>query len=113
METKMFEVRDVGTHIVVVATAIKADLVPEKNLLRACGYDATGNGSYSLILTKINTTPPTSHCDAYSWGSRTMTHAHLHIAKEFFSLPTGSVVDVAYLLGERDKPARSSNTEGF
>ena len=109
MIIKIFEVRDSGTFIPVLA--IKA--VPERNsfgnyveaeryLLRRAGY---GFEQPSIILIRAECSGLDNNAtyDAYAWpanGTRTLHVAHLYIEKNFDSLRSGDVIDVEYELGE-------------
>jgi hypothetical protein len=95
MQTKLFEVRDEGTFIPVLATKISGSDSP---LLRHAGY----RDSY-VILTNLVTC--LSFYDPHAWSfSRTLREAHLYIEKQFDELPNEAVVDVQYILGETPQP---------
>lgn len=102
METKLFEVRDRATYIPVMATKLTSYESREKHLLWSTGF-TPGN---DLVLIAPLTNLSKAHYSAYEWGDeeRTFTTAHTFIQKNFDELPTGSVIDVEFLLGETDKP---------
>ncbi len=105
METKLFEVRDAGTCIVALAIRTKTDDTDAKKLLNRGGWS---NGS--IILCDITGDSNCTH-DPYIWlekrNSRTMYQAHIHIIANFDKLPANSVIDVEYILGERNEPKKS------
>jgi ribosomal protein S27AE len=102
MKTKLFELRDRATMVPVMATQLEATNPAEEYLLRRSGY---GRGETYIILTGLNS-PDKSTYDPYDWGNRTRLVAHEYLLKDgnFDRLPSGSVIDVEFILGERDKP---------
>jgi hypothetical protein len=103
METKLFEVRDRGTCIPVLAVALDAWAHPpssrEHLLLRRAGY-----GDRCILLGAAEGGPfafdPWQHNDA-----RTRCVAHRYIAEHWDALTSGEVVDVRFILGETTEPA--------
>lgn len=109
METKLFEIRDSCTLYLVTATKMISEKGIEKHIIKKAGY---GLSNPSILITDIETKEAST--DAYSWGGgRTMKEAHLHIKRNYDELKTGDVIDVEYLLGEKDEPLTTSYIEGF
>ncbi len=91
MQTKLFEVRDGGNLIPVLATKMAGENERETWLLSRAGFRA--NGHSFILLTKL--VGPDSHYDAASWnGGRTLRVAHEYIEKHFDQLEHGCVIDV-------------------
>lgn len=103
MNSKMFEVRDRGTCISVVATKLQSPNKSEEFLLGRAGFH--GNGFPSVLLTHMETFESTY--DAYKWNNRSMMTAHRYIQQNFDNLETGDVIDVEYILGETKVPKKS------
>ncbi len=101
MKTKMFEIRDRGTCIVVIAIKTEAEDLYEKAFWQHEGF-----GDHNIILVRCERQE--AHYDPFEWkDSRTMQEAHLYIASHFDVLPNHSVVDVRVLLNEAAKPAET------
>lgn len=101
MKSKMFEVRDSGTTIPVIAIKTAGDNVEEHLHFRRCGW-----GPNSVILVKHNGGTEIAH-DPFKWrenGTRTMFEAHMHIQKNFDTLDNFAVIDVEHILGETATP---------
>ena len=111
METKTFEVRDKGTFVPVLATKLGGGSEADRYLFGRAGYGISGENHRShVILWRLEGGKATY--DPYDWGSRTMTSAHNHILKNWDALPSGSVVDVEFILGETDR-AKVSESAGI
>ncbi len=111
MNSKLFEVRDDGTYIPVLAVLmIKSDGVneAERYLLGRSGF-----GNIPLVLV-VNLNTFQGQYDPYNWkgGGRTMPHAHEFITHNFDSMEPGQVVCVETILGERDTPKVSDRLAG-
>lgn len=96
METKLFEVRDRGTCMSVIA--IKIDALGsedrERKILRHAGYGR------ALILFGTAKGGP-FYYDPYSWGNeRTRFTAHKYVEQNWDDLSSGEVIDVPFILGE-------------
>lgn len=99
MESKIFELRDRGTLIPVMATLVSStsgENYMENNLMLRAGYGNSG----MVILTILESGE--SRNDPFKWnnGCRTFTEAHRYISNNFYNLNSGDVVDVEYILGE-------------
>lgn len=116
MESKMFEIRDRGTFIPILATRLGSPLDQEQWLLWKAGFGerleqqreyvmlckiAGGSGHYAMT------------CDPFDWGqgNRTYFIAHRYIEKHFDELQPGQVVDVEYILGEKLEPKSSERLQ--
>lgn len=110
MEIKLFEIRDVGTFIPVMAMVMESDNEAERYLLSRCGWCVEGNPF--VVMTRLDgsgillKTP-----DEWSQVSRTMRTAHEYIATNWSKLTTGDVVCVETILGERETPKISERLE--
>lgn len=106
MNTKLFEIRDSGTMIPVMATLIwpaltNADVSPqEEYLMRRAGY---GVGR-CVILCRLECSGCDRNAtyDPYAWGggARTYPVAHSYIIDNWDKLESGEVIDVEFILGE-------------
>lgn len=104
MKAKMFEIRDRGTRIPVIAIKTHGDTPQEHSHFRSAGW-----GTDSVIVVKHNGGTQVAH-DPFKWredGTRTMFEAHRHIQENFDTLENFAVIDVEYILGETAKPKAS------
>lgn len=132
VEAKVVQIRDEGTHIEALAFRLVAETLEDDSALSRCGYGTTPEQQQGyLFLMKLD--GPTVQIDPFEWGrSRTMNFAHqaldgrlAHVkfeegsdyakafpnfdparAKElnFDRITPGQVLDVEWLIGERDTP---------
>lgn len=101
MKTKMFEVRDRGTRIAVIAIKTEGETAKESQFFRAIGFD---ENNVILLRPEDNL----ASYDPFEWANyRTMSEAHMYIKKHFDELPNYSVVDVRVILKEETEPASS------
>lgn len=115
METKAFEIRDVGTFIPVIATRMLPTASPsselgqaEYYLLRRSGYRIATPGAVMLCRMNADGNQHQASADAYGWGrTRTMTAAHEYIEANWDRLSTGDVIDVEFILKESSAPKLS------
>lgn len=119
---KLIEVRDTGTFIPCLALKVEDDGTNASYLLRRAGYTGGGHG---VLL--FNLVTGVGHSNPWSWGTatRTMIAAHASLcaqagrlsemkpgrAKHFDRCVNGEVVDVAYMIGLRDRPVKSEQEE--
>lgn len=104
MQVKLFEIRDRGTLIPVMATFFDG---AESPLLRVAGYAA---GEHYVILTKLTGGECSAEYDPFNWPAnpRTMREAHRFIATSpWGDLQDGQVIDVEFLQGETSAPKTS------
>ena len=108
MITKLFEVRDSGTLIPVMAVRLKSNSEAESWLLTRSGYGGSPHdqGRYVLVCT-IDGGDGVLHSDKYQWRSRAMSVAHGYISAHFDDLKSGDVIDVQYILGETSEKKQS------
>ena len=116
MITKVLEIRDRNTFIPVLAVDMNPDFkdrhtvdisIAQRYLLRRAGYAC--DCKPIILLTRLD--GGRSTYDPYDWGDRTWKVAHDWIEKNWFNLSDGDVVDVEYILGERDTPKISERYE--
>lgn len=115
MEVKLFEIRDRGTFIPVMATRliITGDVVQhdaEIYLLRRAGYAKEQilfrYAEPYVILTKLDGVE--AQYDPFSWPNRrTMGTAHRHIIDLWSELRSGDVIDIEFILGETQTAKKS------
>lgn len=99
MKSKIFEVRDRGTLVPVMATMVSNNTGEdsyEDSLMARAGY-----GTYGMVIMTILETGESKN-DPYKWdnSSRTFREAHQYIYLNYFKLNSGDVIDVEYILGE-------------
>ena len=104
MESKLFEVRDRGTFIVVVAVRMRPTAPSERYLLRHCGYALDAAAPRLVAVARAQADGGEFHYDPFGWSNRTMRHAHEYIASHWETLTTGALIDVEYILGETPRP---------
>jgi len=110
METKLFEIRDCATMIVVMATRMSVDDPAEEYLLERSGFgDAKSACEYVVMTDNMIERGGVSRMETAPdyWCDRTRTTAHDFIENNWPILPTGSVIDVEYILGETKTPKLS------
>lgn len=102
---KVFEVRDRGTFIPVLAveTVDWNDFLSQQAwLMRRAAY------THHILLTHL--TSRKTEYDPDVWDNRTMKTAHQYIIENWGSLKGGEVIDVRFILKEVDKPCESERT---
>jgi len=101
LESKIFEVRDEGTTIAVLAIRMKAcNPIQEYYIHQRCGYPDDGSSIMFMVLYNGLATNDPYEWGARGYGSRTMPVAHEFILDHFLDLEDGSIIDVQYILGE-------------
>lgn len=117
MKTKLFEVRDTGTFIPVLAVQFGSDIDVERWLLARAGYGPECRDQCRYVwLSKIASSEPgNSTYDPHGWpsSSRTMQVAHQHITEHFDDLETGAVIDVEFILRLQTTIKDSERLEEF
>jgi len=111
METKTFEIRDVGTFIPMVGILMAGGpfhptltgRVRDEPLLRRAGY---GAHSRLVLFTRLDGGGKAHH-DPYAWGDRTYSTAHNYITENWDKLESGALIDVEFILGETKQPKES------
>ena len=107
METKVLEVRDVGTFLPVIAIRLDPANEAERYLLARSGYGRTAQkqGTFIILFRVFAEDTPANYA-AEAWGDRTMRVAHHYIERNWVTLTGGDVIDVQYILGETHLPKR-------
>jgi hypothetical protein len=100
MESKLIEIRDRATFVPVLCTSIEYN---DGFLARRAGF-----GDRMIFLTML-THPERTQYDPFSWGDRTLHVAHAHIERYWDELEDHAVVDVEFILGERETPKESES----
>ena len=116
MQTKIIELRDEGTMMIVLGIKFRdLSFWDEKALWRA-GYSGREEGrEWYVVLVPLDGGVDTAKSDPWSWldegRGRTLFEAHHWLRDEpgaWDSLPQdGALIDVRVILGERDTPAES------
>lgn len=101
MLAKVFEIRDEGTFIAVIAIDMQADNEGQRYLMRRVGYACDGRPNIMLTYASGGNK---ANNDPYDWQGRTMPVAHDYIIKNWAILEDGAVVDVEFILGETKQP---------
>lgn len=107
MITKMFEIRDDATFIPVMATQLKPAGSDDRYLLRRMGFcNQNLDAGFFVVVTRIYGDNVRTAYDPNEWPNaehiRTMPVAHGWIAKYFDTLVDGAVIDVEFILGEKE-----------
>jgi len=97
MKTKLLEIRDDGTLIVMLCVDMNPDNEFQRKALRRYGYPC--DGAPNILITHANGGQRADN-DPYSWGGRTYPVAHKFIIEHWDSLNEGDVVDVEFILDE-------------
>ena len=103
MIIKVLEIRDRMTCIPAIAIKMVPINEVQGKFLWRCGYPQEER--FSIVLMRLDDQRASS--DAYWWDDRTHQTAHLYIEAHFDDLKEGDVVDVSFILGEADKPAKA------
>ena len=113
MQTKLFEIRDRLTYIPVlcVKPGRGVSSSAESKMWQTSGYgNLKEQAEYVLMYTiDSDSAPFKGNYGAYAWHDRTSETAHQYIIDNWYSLDSGSVVDVEYILGETISPKISHN----
>ena len=111
IETKLFEISDSATTLLVMAHRVSDPQGErERKILSHSGYGRTFEDQQRYVFMTDNIrggTGPQSRFTyaAFDWGNqRTLRVAHQHIKDNWDALESGDVVDVAYILGETTEP---------
>ena len=101
MTAKMFEIRDDGTCIPILAVRLDPTNESERWLLSRAGFGSSAEDQCKYVqLCQISGGEGRTACDPYDWVSRTYGVAHKYIIENFETLTSGDVVDVEFILGE-------------
>ena len=109
IETKILEVRDSATCLVVFAMRVcDPQDKNERRLLAHAGYGESFTSQKNYVFLSSNLKGGLHqgrlHNDIYDWGQnhRTMINAHQYIKENWLALEDGSIVDVEHFLGETE-----------
>lgn len=113
MKTKMIEIRDKATCIATMAILLEPgdgketveqngervlESFVERRFLWKAGFGGSSRSVYLIDIAKGE-----GNYDPFRWSyARTMREAHLYIQDNWDSLKTGDVVDVEFILGEKN-----------
>lgn len=114
MESKIFEVRDVGTFMPVLAVRLEPSNKADHYLLARSGYGATAHeqGDYIMLWRLQGGGPSIATTDYYEHLPHgTIQAAHAHIEKNWHELESGAVVDVEFIAGKTALPKQSESVE--
>ncbi len=104
MDTKLFEIRDYATCVVVCCTLMQSRVDDHEHtraqrILSYKGYNATD----PLVLMADITGGRKAEYDPYAWNDRTFQTAHEYISKFWYDLVNTDIVDVEFLRGESEE----------
>lgn len=99
MEAKIFEVRDRGTFVPMLAVQLKPDREEDRYLLARMGYGRTPEEQRCYVVLWALAGGDASTDPNYC-GGRTRPTAHRYIAEKWLTLISGDVIDVEFILGE-------------
>lgn len=108
MNSKLFELRDRGTFVPVMATKVEPASSQEAYLLGRAGYNLREN---YVIMCGLDGGLDKATCDPYDWSNRTRQVAHEYIRENFDELENGQVIDVEFILGESGAPKESESKQ--
>lgn len=107
MKIKLFEVRDKGTFIPVMAIKLGSEHEAERYLAARAGFGRDFHAQQDHVLVgRIGTQPMELRYD-FRFQDRTYLTAFEYISENFDILEPGQVVDVEYILKEVDTPKES------
>lgn len=104
MEVKLFEVRDKGTFLPIVAMAVSYE---DGFLARRAGY-----GDRLILLGNLHGGQKFQY-DHYAWGDRTYSIAHKFITENWDDLNSNDVIDVEFILQETTTKKISESTQEY
>ena len=115
MITKTFEIRDRGTFIPAIAIKLRPGNDGDCFLIARAGYGGhEDDQSEYILLMALSGGNGQYQSDPNHWiDSRTWTTAHKHIQENFDSLESGAVIDVEYVLKEKNEPKISEKFDGW
>lgn len=101
-ETKLFEIRDNGTFISVLAIWLESETDSGRYLLARSGY-ADNPYPARIVVWRMDGGAGHATSNPYAWtDGRTMSVAHVYIKEHWDEIETGDVIDVEFILGETD-----------
>lgn len=109
MIVKLFEVRDSGTFLPMIAIKLNPQNEAERYLLARSGYGLTAESHQQYILMAAITDNGILTYDQYSQPNRTRQVAHDYVITHFDELQNGQVIDVEFILGIKPEPKLSES----
>lgn len=110
MEVKLFEIRDRGTMIPVMAIRLGSDIEAERYLFDRAGYGVLPKDQREYVLLIMLHNCEIQH-NPLDWSpviaGRTMPKAHRFIIDKWDDLVPGQVICIETLEGERSEPKQS------
>lgn len=107
---KLFEVRDRATCIPIIAVRLHFGSKKEQWLAARAGYTPVSRQGYFVLVGLLAGDFPL-RWDPNRWSDpgyrRTLKFAHEYIRDHWDTLTSGDVVDVEFILGEKDKPSET------
>jgi hypothetical protein len=115
IEVKLFEVRDRGTLIPMLAMRVSAlhsgkdwheqdcDELKVVKLIARAGFGESG----SIAMLHLGEPKYGWRFNAYDWRDRTFHAAHLYVEQHWDELRSGDLIDVRVVLGEARLPCES------
>lgn len=97
IESKIFEIRDKGTYIPILAVLMESNDPAENYHLKRFSWS-------HIYVFKIANGEPVFK---WEWEGRRISVIYPHITKHWYELQSGSVIDIQVLLGETTEPATS------
>ena len=97
METKLLEIRDIGTRIPVLCVKMTGETREEVGVLASAGFP----GARNILIVSLTDFHATYDPFKQPRG-RTFFNAHQYIERDWDELKSGDVIDVEYILGEKD-----------
>lgn len=112
METKLFEVRDRKTFVVVMCTRLSPSNEADRYLLAMTGFGLREEVQQRYFLyAGIKEGRIAYGIGDHNMAVRTHPIAHAHIEKHWEELTSGDVIDVEFILGEAEAPKISQRLE--
>lgn len=99
MHVKIVEIRDRATFVPAIAIKMSPDNTMQQYLLRRSGY--WGDGTACICVAALSGHDKL-HADGYDRVDRTMKIAHVWIQENWDAIEDGDVIDVEFILKEKD-----------
>jgi len=106
---KLFEVRDQGTFMPVMALKMHAESAPESWLMARAGYghDPMSHLDYVLFAPIDGSVIGEINYNWSKWATHTRLQAHRFIEEHWDELKSGDVIDIEYIMGKTAEPVES------
>jgi len=106
MEVKLFEVRDRGTFIPVIAIRLGSRNEAERYLLSRAGYGQEKDAQQEYVL-YAGLEEYQMQYDPHEQTNRTRHVSHKYIGEHWEDLNSGDLIDVEWILGETNHKKQS------